>query len=351
MKTLQNRPTAIFSPGRSLVGSEGPLRQPGGMFGGREWVVPRAECQYRRQDFSHMPVRQRRTAARLALARFEPSAEAAVHIAWLDGVAHYWIWTPSEGGQADYRRWIPETRLLAPPAGDGVRLLQLAQGVEGQVWKSGRLLASQWWPELPEVQAWQYFVRSAGIDPAHAPLPAEAEVRSWLSVPWGETGQGLAVDAETGERFAWMAVLAVFMLALGWQGAGWLRWRAASATESARLESARSSSAPLLEARERAERASADIEHLVTLQRGTSDYRLMADVSDALPEGAQLAGWSRTASQMRILVRTDETDPRRFLSPFAGVPHLSNVTATPTGSGGMVLEFSPSDESDWRSGE
>ncbi len=162
MTTLQKRSTALFSAGRSLIGDGGELRQKG-LFGGHEWVVPRADCQYRQMDFSSLPARQQVAAARLAVARFEPSVGARTHIAGSRvALAHYWIWVPwDEAGRV--RRWIPESLLRAAPAHSGVRLVQLQRGVEGQVWQDGVLKASQWWaagPELSALAAFPAFVRS-----------------------------------------------------------------------------------------------------------------------------------------------------------------------------------------------
>ncbi|UWX04303.1 hypothetical protein H1235_03445 [Pseudoxanthomonas sp. NC8] len=83
----------------------------------------------------------------------------------------------------------------------------------------------------------------------------------------------------------------------------------------------------------------ASIDGLLQLQKGVSDYELMADVSEALPEGALLVGWNRDPDKLRILVRSAETDPRRFIEGFAASPMLADLTATPTGSGSMLLDF------------
>src|SRR3546814_12809565 len=52
------------------------------------WVVPRADCQYRRTDLSGLPPRHRDAAAKLAATRHRPTPDAVTHIAWRDGVAH-----------------------------------------------------------------------------------------------------------------------------------------------------------------------------------------------------------------------------------------------------------------------
>src|SRR3546814_1447609 len=94
---LRTKLAALFLPTRRLIGVdpadvETPVVQPGGSFGGQQWVVPRADCQYRRTDLSGLPPRHRDAAAKLAATRHRPTPDAVTHIAWRDGVAHLWIW-------------------------------------------------------------------------------------------------------------------------------------------------------------------------------------------------------------------------------------------------------------------
>lgn len=341
MTTLQKRLPALFSRGRSLIGEEEGELRPKGLFGEREWIVPRGECQYRRQDFSLLPMRQRTAAAKLAVARFEPSAGVRTHIAWKEGVAHYWIWAPQLDAKdaARYRRWLPESLLHAPPAADGVRLMRVSGGMEGQAWRNGSLQASQWWADLPNEQAWHQFLRAAGSGVVDGPAVPEPVEPDWLDTPWAVGGSGLVIDADVGERIAWGMALLVFACALGWQLSSLARWQLAAGTERDRLVEARERAGPLLDARERAEAAAASIDSLLRLQKGVSDHVMMADVIEVLPDGAQLLGWNRDPARLRILVRSTETDPRRFIEAFAASPGLADLTATPAGGGGMVLEF------------
>ncbi|WP_413975683.1 hypothetical protein [Stenotrophomonas acidaminiphila] len=342
MTTLQKRPTALFLPSRSLVRDDGTAPTSGGLLGGREWVVPRGECQYRQHDFSQLPARRRRAAARLAVPRFEPAPGAKVHIAWQQGVAHYWIWMPGEDGddQVDYRRWLPESRLYAPPLESGARLLRVSQGVEGQIWHEGRLQASQWWPNPPDLQVWQRFLRAGGLGLVDVVAVPDPQRMDWSDTPWGESGGRVAIDAVLAERLAWWSIAFVLLFAVGWQVTALLRWNAAVEGGAARLEQVRKKAEPLLDARERAESAAGKIEDLLALQQeASSDYRLMLEVFSLLPEGTQMTSWSREPGKLRLTVASPEADPRKFILPFIEAAWLPDVTATPTGKGGMLLEF------------
>ena len=167
--SLRNRLAAIFSPTRRLATPEAATVRAGGVLGGVQWVVPRAQCHYRRMDFASLPPRQRDAAARIAARRHEPRPQAAFHVAWTGGIAHVWTWTTrSADAPADEAEWVPESLLRAPPPGDGVRLLQQVDGVEGQCWRGGLLQASQWWAAAPAPADWLRFVRGCGFGPGHA---------------------------------------------------------------------------------------------------------------------------------------------------------------------------------------
>ncbi|MDR6991854.1 hypothetical protein [Luteimonas sp. 3794] len=340
--TLRKTLAAYFLPTRRLIGIEdGPL-QHGGRLGGAQWVVPRAHCQYRRLDMAAIPVRQRAAAARLALAAQLPAPGALCTVAWKDGIGHAWIWIdPPVDFAAGRRRWIAESLLAPPPLGDGARMLQLAVGVEGQVWKGGQLLASQWWPQPPDDEGWGRFLRSAGLDRA-TPLPA-AEQFAWRAEPWGtQTHDWMAGSVEARERLAWVGAAALVALIAGWQLTALARWHFASEGLAQQLELARAEVAPVLAARERAEHAQAEAQRLRELQHGTSDYEMMSQVVAALPEGVQLASWRREPGRLVAVVNGGDGDPRTFVSAFVRQPPLNEVAAVPAGTG-MQLTFDLAD--------
>lgn len=334
---LRTKLAALFLPTRRLTGVDAPVVQPGGALGGEQWVVPRADCQYRRADLSMVPARQRTAAAALAARRHQPSPDAATHVAWREGIAHLWIWpTPPPEVAAGEQRWLPESLLFAPPDVDGPRLLSLARGLEGQLWEGGQLVLSQWWPQPPQPEAWQRFLRAGGLEPGAA---AAVPVSLPWSPPWGEGRRGLLPGTSAArERLAWLAVAAAVVLVLGWELTGLARWSLAAGRLSAQLDATRAEIAPVLSARERAEQAQAEAERLRGLQEGVSDYELMARVLAPLPEGTRFGGWNREEGQLRAVLAGGGQDPRAYVAAFAADPELAQASATPA-NGAMQMEF------------
>lgn len=337
---LRNQLTALFSPTRRLLGDDAAVVHAGGVLGPVERIVPRAQCHYRRIDVSALPARQRRSAARIAVRRHELGNDSAHHLAWQGGIAHAWIWPqPDPALTQTEQTWVPETLLRAPPDSDGLRLLRQQDGVEGQLWRDGRLLHSRWWPQAPGPEAWRRFVRACGLGPEAAdPIP-EVQALPWSPQPWGDAHRGLPGSPAALERLAWTAVLALVALGLGWQLTAQAGWSIALARVESRIETLQAQATPLLAARERADAAVRALQDFRQLQGGVSDYAMMAEVVQPLPADARLVGWVREGVRLQAALTSSQTDPRRFVSAFGDHPQLADVVATPGEGNAMQLDF------------
>lgn len=338
---LRNQLTALFSPTRRLVEDHAPILHQGGPLGAMEWVVPRAQCHYRRMDLSALPARQRLAAARLTAQRYEPEPGAVHHLAWTGPVAHCWTWPqPLLRVVEQLDGWIPETLLRMPPAIDGPRLLGMHAGVEGQQWRDGQLQSSQWWPQIPSLDAWRRFLRAGGLSSAAIePLP-DLQRLEWSPAPWGDLRRALPGSPAARERMAWVAAACVLALGLGWQLLAQAHWTVANARVDSQLETLRAKATPLLDARERADVALSALQDLRGLQLGVSDYVLMAQVLRPLPAEVRLSGWQRENNRLRIAVAGAQPDPRPYVSAYQSDPLLADVTATPSNDGAsMELDF------------
>lgn len=334
-----NRLAALFSPTLRAVGVDTPLLR-GGMFGGRLTVAPRAECEYRRLDFTTLPARRRTGALRIALARFLEAGVPA-HVAWTGGIAHLWLWrmappATSQSGQA----WAPESRWRAPPLSDGVRLVTMLRGVEGQYWRDRRLATSQWWPHTPVEDDWLRFIRSSGLDPQSHPSVPPVENVPWAIAPWGVSRRRWAGDAAMQERWLWIGASTLLAVAAGWQFAAWRYWREARQVQEQALEQARTKAGPVLAARERAEALREEAAHLLKLQtHSLNDFALVGEFMDSMPDGTRLKLWSRESGKLRAMVRIESPDARELVMAFSGAKSLSNVRVSILETGDTHFEF------------
>lgn len=339
---LRERLKAIFSPTRRLLAADTPKVSAGGALGGVEWVVPRAHCQYHRADFSSLPARRRAAAAALAARQHEAMPGARSQVAWSGAIAHTWVW---RGTGADERQpleadfaWTPESLLRPAPPSDGVRLLRLVEGCEGQHWRDGTLRASRWWAQPPGADAWGRFLRGCGLA-AEGRVPAP-EDPGWAGTPWASRGWRLPASPARLERMAWQGAFGLLLLLAGWQLAAALTWTIARANLDSSIASLRAQATPLLDARERAEDVRATLDGYAGLaDQGLSDYALMARVTVALPEDGRLSAWQRDRERLQVQVDSADTDPRRYVSAYQGSDLLHDATATPVRGGQMQLDF------------
>ncbi len=335
--TLRNRLAALFSATRRLADADGTLLRQGGTWGDLEWVVPRSRCQFRRVELPAMAPAQRLAAAELAAKRAYPQPDCCHYLQCSGSTAQVWIWRP-EGPAADAAelRWLPESCLFPPARDDGARLLELTVGVEGQLWRDGEMLASRWWPGLPEESQWLGFVRAAGAPGLARPEPQRLAL--------GEPARGdrawwaFASPARL-ERATWLGAAALALFALGWQLAAALSWTIGMSWQSSRLDELRGRAAPLVAAREQAEADLATLNQYLSLQSGPSDYVLMTDVVGPLPADAVLTAWRREGQRLQASVRSAEADPRVFVASFQAHPRLSRAVANPLEGGQMQLDF------------
>lgn len=331
--SLPERLRSLFSPRRYWLGSESRPVQSGGWLGPLEVIIPRAQCIYRRLSFSQVPAERRADALILAAGRAAPEAGSGWSVRWQDEVAHLWIFPPAVQKSLDPAAIpVAESALIPPPGeSEAERLLGLREGVEGQVWRAGRLQASRWWPVPPGNAEWQRFLRSAGACPG-GEVPA-VSAGMLASHPWGTSGRRLPWSPVQVERGFWRAVVVIAGLIVGWQLSALGIWSVAGAWQSAQLDALRKESAPLIYARERAESLRGRMERLAALAAGPSDYALIADLKHRLPADARLVTWLRDAASLRVAVRTQERDPRVFVQAFSGHPVLGAVQVNPAERG------------------
>ena len=323
---------ALFLPRRRLATAERTLLQRGGLLGGSQWVAPRGQCQYRQQDFSAVPKRQRHAAAELHAKRLLPNAGSRARIGWSDGIAHFWVWeNPFPAAIKGRQRWVPEPVLRRPAIANGIYLLNCSSGVEGQIWRDGHLAASQWWPAVPPLENWHRFLRGASASIEQSPAVPAAQNLPLLAHPW------VLLQPERSGRFGgsefviWVSCLALLAAAAGWQLASLRQWNAARDAQASALEDLRQRAEPILAAQESADDSMRELATLARLQTGVSDYGMLAEVIAPLPEGSQVMAWTRESGKLQVVVKTTLKDPVKLVQLYARHAVLHEVSATPSG--------------------
>lgn len=329
---------ALFSPKRHWIDETGSECLAGGPLGPKEGVLLRSRSTYQRFDFSALAPARRRGALELAVRQAVPHAPGPFACRWQGGIAHVWMPSGATGVGEDVKL-VSESSLVPPPAGNGARVLALREGFEGQLWEDGDLIVSRWWAHAPSAAAWGVFLRSAGSAASSAGGLDEPVTLPLSREPWGARHETFDWSPAQLETFGWRAVVVFAALVVGWQVAATAAWGMAEWLQTNRLESLREESAPLIEARERAEASQQRMAALVALVDAPSDVRLLADVRRALGAEVRLLGWSRDDVRLRIEVQGAGDDPRPIVRAFEAHPLLSRIVANPLGEGRMQLDI------------
>jgi hypothetical protein len=253
-----------------------------------------------------------REALALEIKRLSPFAETGSWLHLAAGFASIWLWdqaaTRTAGALVGIDiarvRVVPEPA-LRPPIDTGVRLIEGADGYEGQYWSDGGVSASRWWPECPDERAWLFFQRGASIEPEAMSFTVPAALQlNWIERPWTRARSSGSFDlSRLDMRLVAAAGVMAIVVAYGYQGASYLHARTAVAAQEREIATRANAIEPILTARTQALGNLAAIEALRSLNPLPSQLALMARVAEILPaQGAHLDDWLYDRGRLELSI-------------------------------------------------
>ena len=265
------------------------------------WIVGRALCMYRREDFSAVPRSKRRAALELRLPMWSPFERTGHHCVWSGGSAMVWFWDedeigpgtvpapPPSGRRARARgrapdRILPET-VFYPRKRDGVHLQACREGHEAPALAGGgargRLLVSRA-PDEHEI-GW-FLDRQESAAPAAAPASPPLLSDSGIAPdPW-RVSRTAGEWFEANERALVSAALLALALTVVWQEARFWKLRHVEEEATAAFGRMQDELGPLLAARNEFIRQRRTNLALKALLHEPSQAHLMALVDRGPPE-------------------------------------------------------------------
>lgn len=338
-----------FSPRKIRLGSTSNALIDSGGSDATVFFVGRELCLFTTINASNIPAKQRENFVRMAVRRAAPFSDPDIDTAWFsDGSAAVWYWSRSKIAEiaasetGKRKRFVAESLYCGTPKAEGLELLQLASGVEARVWENYRLVASRWWAQAPAPEQWLAFMRGAGLQTSETSLSLDFVTSPLAETPWSKQSRNTAALQLSGldqylPKAAWLA-LATVLLIFGWEvgaiGRAMAdRWRAESA--STRLD------APLqkiLNAREATDKASTDIDSLLSLHSPYSTTALMAEMTRLMPSpNWQLKNWSQpTEDTIEVGVSMPSGNPEELVAQWERSPMFENVS-TDIGSNNELI--------------
>ncbi|OIR06761.1 hypothetical protein GALL_110090 [mine drainage metagenome] len=281
--------------------------------GRSEWVLSRPLYRYARFELKSVPKPQRAQALALQIRQWTPFVRTGWYLLWEQDEALIWAWD-ADRVEAAIREnnlkprtvsIVPET-LLQQGQEQGIHLVSCIEGYEGQVWSERSLLASRWWPELPDTAAWLNFQRDAGTLPERQsnavpkPLPLH-----WMERPWAKSAaldRSAAYGASV-EQWALPAVALCLLAASFWYGAQWIKLQSAIKNRSVELEALNLRAGPIIEARGQALEALGRIRALQATDPYPDQLSLLAKVAQSLPkDGSYLKEWEFQSGKLKLQI-------------------------------------------------
>ena len=319
------------------------------------WIVGRALCMYRREDFSAVPRSKRRAALELKLPVWSPFERTGHHCVWAGGAAMVWFWDEDEigpgavpapprpgGARARGRghaadRILPET-VFYPRKRDGVHLQACREGFELQLWRGDVLADAFWFLEPPDEHEIGWFLdRQESAPPAAAstspPLVSDPGI---APDPW-RVSRTVGEWLEANERTLVAAALLLLALIVVWQEARFWKLRHLEEEAAAAFTRMQDDLGPLLAARNELVRQRRTNHALKALLHEPSQAHVMALVDRALPSAeAEFREWRYQQRELRVIVTDPAPDPIAYVRALESEPLFEQVKAEPARGEGRL---------------
>ncbi len=309
-------------------------------------LVARDWCIFLTVDCANVPKKQRDRFLELAVRRAAPFQAPGFDVAWQGDHAAVWVWpTARVGSLPDAERppenaaFLAEARHLGAARADAVEALATSGGIDGRVWRDGRLVASRFWRQCPPESEWQLFLRGAGAD-AGLPL-APVESGSITSRPWDRPTSKTLHQTLLG--LGWRTWLTVPTLTAAMAFGLWLGyvvrlgWDISSLR--ADVERLTRSAGTILDAKERADRARAAIEAHLAL-RSPIDTTTVADTLATALQGQTWELQNLSVDELGGLaatVRVSAADPAQLVAALEGTGRFADARVEITPNSDLIV--------------
>ncbi|MBL8629650.1 MAG: hypothetical protein JNM81_08485 [Rhodospirillaceae bacterium] len=225
---------------------------------------------------------------------------------------------------------VPETFIRSQGA-DGLTLVKMLEGVEGQFWKNGFLVATRWWPGRPSPFEWKQFARSVGgVSQTGDDVP-EPVAHVLLDRPWIETPFSLdqiSSVLQSARAIQFMATAAVCVLLFVFAQAAVLALREGQVVSE--IKALRAANKEFGQNRAQAFSNLDDIKSILALDIYPPQIDVIyAALALLQPRDVRVMSWSFDRGNLDITVRgKQQLDPTAFITLFERDDKFQGVSGT-----------------------
>ena len=330
-------------------------------------IVPRGDAHWIKLDVRGIPPRFVSSSLRLQLRQLLGEEKFGFAHSVKGDVATLWYWSEGDGSGVDrllagksrdddFAPW-PEP-LLRPAIEDGVHLVKCQEGFEAISILSRETRRTRWFSSAPTDDAWAAFVRDAGLDPRHHPVPAPREIRLQTKPPRGWKVSTSLTHPVPPAFWAGTAVIALVGLLVVMGGAYGLKLDSAISAERARYATLSKEHAATIALQKKIDEKIDYMKGFSGLRSSYPQLELMTSLvkSGVISEGTKisLSEWEFRNNKLRMLfaVPQENFSLGLFLTVLEKQPVLREIklmSDTPPGTVGIQASIVPLSSSE-RSG-
>lgn len=238
------------------------------------------------------------------------------------------------GYQPEKCKIIPEV-FMREPGANGIRLMEVNDGIEAQVWKDGFLSMTRWWSDTPNKGEWSLFTRSSGfsqIDSASA--EPQMSYPEWLETPWNSTirNSDLFGQVITNRRVI-SATATILLVPCIYFSSEWLALALLNASMRTEISTLEKGSQSVRNNRARAISALEYAESLAALEKYPGQIEIISRThSLLLPFDLEISGWDYADGILEFGLKSETAmNGTLYIPPFENDPMFSRVSASTRG--------------------
>ncbi len=339
---------ALSQPPKVLISRAGetPLTEPGNsrFF----WVISRRVTRQTVFTFpADIPENKREAVLRLQVRRWAPFPSAKYIAQWAGNRASVYAWDDDEAkktlagvGLNPRRGTVYPEVFFHSPFQNGARLITAIEGVEGQVWHEGFLMASRWWPQKPSRFEWEMFLRAATQPLAQngGQVP-EPEQLSFLETPWNREDAYLGIPWWLLEDTRYAAAAAALLLApFIFMGFEYTTLAVANTRVKSTLDSVSVETQGVRKLRSQALTNLDQIDSYLALEVYPSQYEILTTALGLLENlSIKIPEWTYDVGTLSFTLRADHNiDATAVITAFEKSGIFTNVSTTRFGQEGSL---------------
>lgn len=299
--------------------------------GKRLWVVPRARCLFKVVETGDVSFGLRNQAVELIIISWTPFEKTAQYTVAAGSKTLVWIWDgEKQSREAKLQKVenvtvVPETVMRGECHQDEIILVDCLEGVEGRIWRDEILIASRWWPELPDEKQWFRFCLKHELSSAMVVAsPRQADI---MPVPWAKMDKGYRAYFTKNEYAIVGLLVGCAVMYCVWQGVTGLKLQAANSDLQVVVEQKNKKVAPVLIFRDQ---ANSDLETLKTTHSLTpfpSQLEIILAVVNVLKGDSEIVKWNYISGSVTLKIHGENLDPQVIIEKLDATLLFNEISA------------------------